>query len=298
MIVDIQKDYFPGGGHPLVGPRGRGSRGSAPPLRLPLLRRPGLSRPARLGRGRGDIHASRDRRRRDPRDRRSAPGRDRASRKSTRTGSATHRWRRSWRPPSTKIVVCGMMTSTCVQRDRARRGRPGVRDDGRPRCLRDVRPRVPRAGRARHLGARLPSWPRSPTITPRSSRPTRSSADGRRSGPHPSGSHALATVAPLQPHCVSVWRGNVLQSAMIPSGTPVLNWTVPAGMERNAYVADASGARIAIDFQRLSNLTWSAPAPRCARLSLATSPHLHALPDHPNSIPTAPPTTRSAGAFA
>lgn len=72
----------------------------------------------------------------------------------------------------------------------------------------------------------------------------------------------------------------------VPSGTPVLDWTVPKEWNiRDAYVKDASGRRV-IDFRRsnLHVLSYSVPV-RCT-LSLAElRPHLHTLPDYPDWIP-------------
>jgi aminopeptidase-like protein len=72
----------------------------------------------------------------------------------------------------------------------------------------------------------------------------------------------------------------------VPTGTAVLDWTVPSEWNiRDAWIADASGARV-VDF-RASNLhvvNYSTPVR--ARMSLAElRPHLHALPDHPDWIP-------------
>ena len=85
----------------------------------------------------------------------------------------------------------------------------------------------------------------------------------------------------------------------MPSGTQVLDWTVPREWNvRDAYVADAGGNRV-IDF-RASNLhlvNYSVPVRK--RMPLAElRPHLHTLPDHPDWIPTAPPTTKRRGASA
>jgi len=77
-----------------------------------------------------------------------------------------------------------------------------------------------------------------------------------------------------------------LQVHEVPSGTPVLDWTVPKEWNiRDAYVKDASGRRV-IDFRRsnLHVLGYSAPVRR--RMSLAElRPHLHTLPDYPDWIP-------------
>src|ERR1043165_5627086 len=72
----------------------------------------------------------------------------------------------------------------------------------------------------------------------------------------------------------------------VPTGTPVLDWTVPrAWNTRDAWIAAASGARV-VDF-RASNLhvvNYSVPVR--AQMSLAElRPHLHTLPDHPDWIP-------------
>jgi aminopeptidase-like protein len=77
-----------------------------------------------------------------------------------------------------------------------------------------------------------------------------------------------------------------LDLSEVPSGTPVLDWTVPREWNvRDAYVADAAGARV-IDFRRhnLHLVNYSVPVK--ARLPLAElRPHLHALPDRPAWIP-------------
>jgi aminopeptidase-like protein len=72
----------------------------------------------------------------------------------------------------------------------------------------------------------------------------------------------------------------------VPTGTPVLDWTVPREWNiRDAWVADASGKRV-IDF-RASNLhvvNYSVPVR--ARMTLAElRPHLHTLPDRPDLVP-------------
>jgi aminopeptidase-like protein len=114
------------------------------------------------------------------------------------------------------------------------------------------------------------------------------------------GARMYALVEELYPICRSITGDGVrdtlarierqlpapLIRTEVPTGTPVLDWTVPNEWNiRDAWIADASGARI-VDF-RASNLhvvNYSTPVR--ARMSLAElRPHLHALPDHPDWIP-------------
>jgi len=72
----------------------------------------------------------------------------------------------------------------------------------------------------------------------------------------------------------------------VPTGTQVLDWTVPNEWNiRDAYIAHPDGTRV-VDF-RASNLhvvNYSVPVR--ARMSLAElRPHLFTLPDHPDWIP-------------
>lgn len=107
-----------------------------------------------------------------------------------------------------------------------------------------------------------------------------------------------AFVADLYPLCRSLTGDGVretlrrigkqipLQVREVPTGTQVLDWTVPREWNiRDAYVKDASGRR-AIDF-RASNLhVASYSAPVHTRVSLAElKRHLFSLPDHPDWIP-------------
>ena len=108
--------------------------------------------------------------------------------------------------------------------------------------------------------------------------------------------HAL--VAELYPICRSITGDGLretlrligrqipLQVTEVPSGTQVLDWTVPPEWNvRDAYIADAGGNRV-IDFRR-SNLhlvNYSVPIRK--RMTLAElRPHLHTLPAHPDWIP-------------
>ena len=105
-------------------------------------------------------------------------------------------------------------------------------------------------------------------------------------------------VAELYPVCRSI-TGDGLRATLrrlqrvapleireVPTGTRVLDWTIPREWNvRDAWVADASGRRV-IDF-RASNLhlvNYSVPVR--VRLPLSElRPRLHALPEHPDWIP-------------
>jgi aminopeptidase-like protein len=107
-----------------------------------------------------------------------------------------------------------------------------------------------------------------------------------------------ALVEELYPICRSITGDGVrktleilsrripLQVREVPSGTGVLDWTVPKEWNiRDAWIADASGARV-VDF-RASNLhvvNYSVPVR--TRLPLEKlRRHLHALADRPDLIP-------------
>ena len=72
----------------------------------------------------------------------------------------------------------------------------------------------------------------------------------------------------------------------VPSGTPVLDWTVPNEWNvRDAYIKSPSGEKI-VDFQRcnLHLLNYSLPIQATMPLS-ALKEHLFSLPEHPDWIP-------------
>ncbi len=108
--------------------------------------------------------------------------------------------------------------------------------------------------------------------------------------------HAL--VERLYPLCRSITGDGVratleiigeyvpLQVHEVPTGTQVLDWTVPQEWNiRDAYVADATGRRV-VDFaaSNLHVLGYSVPV--AATVSLAElRAHLHTLPDHPSWVP-------------
>jgi aminopeptidase-like protein len=105
-------------------------------------------------------------------------------------------------------------------------------------------------------------------------------------------------VAELYPLCRSITGDGVratlraiaeripLEVHEVPSGTSVLDWTVPREWNvRDAYVADASGRRI-VDFRahNLHLLGYSVPVRE--RMTLERlRPHLHTLPEQPDRIP-------------
>src|SRR3954467_2661601 len=109
----------------------------------------------------------------------------------------------------------------------------------------------------------------------------------------------MALIEELFPVCRSI-TGNGLRHTLniiqryvplgiheVPSGTDVLDWTVPLEWNiRNAYIArDDDGARV-VDFKNnnLHVVQYSQPVDAVMLLA-ELRPHLHALPDHPDWIP-------------
>ncbi|GHJ91340.1 peptidase M28 [Streptomyces sp. NE5-10] len=108
--------------------------------------------------------------------------------------------------------------------------------------------------------------------------------------------HAL--VERLYPLCRSITGDGVratldivgeyipLQVHEVPTGTRVLDWTVPQEWNiRDAYVADASGRRV-VDFAASSLHVLGYSVPVAATLPLSElRGHLHTLPEHPSWVP-------------
>jgi len=72
----------------------------------------------------------------------------------------------------------------------------------------------------------------------------------------------------------------------VPSGMPVLDWSVPDEWNiRDAWIKNSRGERI-VDFQQSNLHVVNYSVPVRARMSLAElKPHLHTLPDRPDWIP-------------
>lgn len=112
------------------------------------------------------------------------------------------------------------------------------------------------------------------------------------------GAEAHALVAALYPMCRSI-TGDGLRDSLrrlqevapivlteVPTGTPVLDWTVPREWNiRDAWVKNSRGERV-IDFQQHSLHVMSYSVPVRATMTLAElRPHLHTIPDQPDLIP-------------
>lgn len=114
----------------------------------------------------------------------------------------------------------------------------------------------------------------------------------------PVGEQMHALVERLYPLCRSITGDGVratlaivdeylpLQVHEVPTGTEVLDWTVPQEWNiRDAYVADATGRRV-IDFAASSLHVLGYSVPVATKMPLAElRAHLHTLPDHPSWVP-------------
>lgn len=114
----------------------------------------------------------------------------------------------------------------------------------------------------------------------------------------PAGAEMHALVERLYPLCRSITGDGVratldivgehlpLRVHEVPTGTPVLDWTVPQEWNiRDAYVADPAGRRV-VDFaaSSLHVLGYSVPVAATMPLSELRE-HLHTLPEHPKWVP-------------
>jgi aminopeptidase-like protein len=112
------------------------------------------------------------------------------------------------------------------------------------------------------------------------------------------GDTMYALIADLYPICRSITGDgfrttlNAIQAHIpleiheVPSGTPVLDWTVPKEWNiRDAYVKNSKGERV-IDFRKsnLHVLNYSVPIHRTMSLD-ELKPHLFTLPEYPDWIP-------------
>jgi aminopeptidase-like protein len=112
------------------------------------------------------------------------------------------------------------------------------------------------------------------------------------------GAELIALIEELYPICRSITGDGLrrtlqivsrhvpLQITEVPSGTPVLDWTVPKEWNiRDAWIADASGRRV-VDFRahNLHVVNYSVPVRTKLRLE-ALRPHLFTLPNQPDLIP-------------
>ena len=112
------------------------------------------------------------------------------------------------------------------------------------------------------------------------------------------GTEIFALAARIFPFCRSITGNGVrqtlreigahipLQIHEVPTGTEVLDWTIPREWNiRDAWIKNARGEKI-VDFSRsnLHVMSYSVPVQR--RMSLAElKPHIHTLPDQPDLIP-------------
>jgi aminopeptidase-like protein len=112
------------------------------------------------------------------------------------------------------------------------------------------------------------------------------------------GEELYALVKELYPICRSITGDGVRRTLEIvsriipltvhevPTGTPVLDWTVPKEWNiRDAWIADATGKRV-VDFNALNLHVLNYSIPFRARLSLSElRPHLFTLPNQPDLVP-------------
>ncbi|MFG1696936.1 DUF4910 domain-containing protein [Nonomuraea sp. NPDC049309] len=112
------------------------------------------------------------------------------------------------------------------------------------------------------------------------------------------GAEMHALVARLYPLCRSITGDGVratlgvigehlpLTVHEVPTGTQVLDWTIPQEWNiRDAYIKDASGRRV-VDFRRSNLHVVGYSEPVSATMTLdELRPHLHTLPEQPDLVP-------------
>jgi len=112
------------------------------------------------------------------------------------------------------------------------------------------------------------------------------------------GASMLRRMRDLYPICRSITGDGVrrtltrlgrdlpLQVHEVPTGTPVLDWTVPREWNiRDAWIKNGAGARV-VDFAAHNLHVMSYSTPIRARVPLdELRRHLHTLPEHPDAIP-------------
>jgi len=115
---------------------------------------------------------------------------------------------------------------------------------------------------------------------------------------HDVGKRIYDLIVQLFPLCRSITGSGVRRSLEIlgreiplnvrdvPSGTPVLDWTVPDEWDiRDAYIRASDGTKI-VDFRDSNLHVVSYSRPVCASMGLADlKRHLHTLPDRPDLVP-------------
>lgn len=98
--------------------------------------------------------------------------------------------------------------------------------------------------------------------------------------------HRSITGEGLRTSLERLGRAIPLRTSEVPSGTPVLDWTVPPEWEvREAWIEDPNGRRVVdVGEHNLHLMAYSVPVRR--RMTLEElRPHLHSLPEHPDRIP-------------
>jgi aminopeptidase-like protein len=120
----------------------------------------------------------------------------------------------------------------------------------------------------------------------------------------------LVLARELQPICRSITGDGLRQTLRIlarelpltirevPTGTEVLDWTIPNEWNiRDAYIKNSNGERV-VDFQKcpLHVINYSVPV-KATMTRAELEPHLHSLPERPDAIPYKTSYYREAWGF-